>query len=108
VRYKLYGDNNKKEPTANNSKGKHINPDKLYADGIKKRQVRGEIIKGASWMEGNSYTMLPVDKVERCTFRIKIYFKKKEGFYYLSRHGLGYEHKGHSKNVNVKTSVAHT
>jgi hypothetical protein len=67
-------------------------------------------MKGTSWMEGNSYTMLPVDKVERCPFRMTIYFKKKDGLYYLSRHGLGYayEHKGHSKNVNVKTSVAHT
>jgi hypothetical protein len=54
------------------------------------------------------YTMIPVDTDERCPFRMKIYFKKKDGLFYLSRHGSGCEDKGHSKNTNVKTSAAHT
>jgi hypothetical protein len=53
-------------------------------------------------MDGNKlprrrYTMLPVEKEERCPFRMTIYSKKKDGFFYLSRHGSGCEHKGHSK-----------
>jgi hypothetical protein len=35
-------------------KGKDICPDRLNADGIKKWQLRGESMKGAFWMEGNS------------------------------------------------------
>jgi hypothetical protein len=52
--------------------------------------------------------MLPVEKEERCPFRMIIYFKKKYGLFYLSRHGSGCEHKGHSKKKNVTTSAAHT
>jgi hypothetical protein len=54
------------------------------------------------------YTMLPVEKEERYPFRITIYFKKKDDLFYLSRHGSGCEHKGHSNKTNVKTSAAHT
>jgi hypothetical protein len=36
-----------------------------------------------------------------------IYFKKKDGLFYLSRHGSGCEHKGHSKKTNMKTSAMH-
>jgi hypothetical protein len=52
--------------------------------------------------------MLPVEKEERCTFGMTIYFKKKDGLFYLSRHGSGCEHKGHSMKTNVKTSAANT
>jgi hypothetical protein len=34
--------------------------------------------------------------------------QKKDVMFYLSRHGSGCEHKGHSKKTNVKTSAAHT
>jgi hypothetical protein len=54
------------------------------------------------------YMMLPVEKEERCHFRMTIYFKRKDGLFYLSRHGSGCEHKRHSKKTNVKTSAAHT
>jgi hypothetical protein len=37
VRYKVY----EKVPIANNFKGKHIGIDKLHADGIKKRPLKG-------------------------------------------------------------------
>jgi hypothetical protein len=95
---------------ANNFKGKDSGPDKLHVDGIKKLQVRGESMKGATWMEGNSH-----GEDTRCFllrkrkgFRLTIYFKKKDGLFYLSRHGSGCEHKGHSKKTNVKTSAVHT
>jgi hypothetical protein len=52
--------------------------------------------------------MLPVEKEERRPFRMTIYFKRKDGLFYLSRHGSGCEHKGHSEKTNVKTSAAHT
>jgi hypothetical protein len=52
VRYKVYGENKKKVPNANNFKGKHIGTDNLHADGIKKMaKLRGESMKGAIWME---------------------------------------------------------
>jgi hypothetical protein len=55
VRYKVYGENKKKLPNAaNNLKGKDIGPDRIHADGIKKRQLRGKSMKGAIWMEINS------------------------------------------------------
>jgi hypothetical protein len=54
------------------------------------------------------YAMLPVKKEESCPFRMKISYKKKDSLFYLSRHGSGCEHKGHSKKINVKTSAAHT
>jgi hypothetical protein len=55
VRYNIYGGGNKKVPNAaKNFKGKDIGPDRLHADGIKKRQLRVESMKGAIWMEGNS------------------------------------------------------
>jgi hypothetical protein len=51
--------------------------------------------------------MLPVEKEEKCPFRMTIYFKKKDSLLYLSRHGSGCENKGHSKQTNVKNSAAH-
>jgi hypothetical protein len=53
------------------------------------------------------YTILPVEKEERCPFIKPIYFNKKDGSVYLSRHGSGYEHREHSNKTNVKTSAAH-
>jgi hypothetical protein len=54
------------------------------------------------------YIMLPVEKEERCPFRMTTYFKNKDGLSYLSIHGSGCEHKGHSKKTNMKTSAVHT
>jgi hypothetical protein len=71
VRYKVYGENKKKVPNAaNNFRGKDIGPDRLHADGIKNRQLRGGGYERHN-MDGRKlprrrYTMLPVDKEERC------------------------------------------
>jgi hypothetical protein len=51
VKYKVYGVNKKKVHNANKFKGKHIGTDKLQVGGIKKRQLRGESMKCAIWME---------------------------------------------------------
>jgi hypothetical protein len=102
VRYKVYGGNKKKVPNAaNNFKGKYIGPDRLHVDGIKKTAIKGEKYEMRN-LEGSKlpqrrYTMLLVDKEERCPFRMTIYFKNKDGMFYLSRNGSGCEHKGHSK-----------
>jgi hypothetical protein len=50
----LWGKQEKSANAANNFKGKDIGLDRLHADDIKKRQLRGEIMKGAIWMEGKS------------------------------------------------------
>jgi hypothetical protein len=52
--------------------------------------------------------MRPVEKEERCTFRMTIYFKNKDALCYLSRHGPVCEHKRHSKTTNVKNIAAQT
>jgi hypothetical protein len=113
VKYKVYGENKKKVPNAsNNFKGKNIDPDRLHADGIKKKAIKGEKYEMHNLdrrkLPRRRYTMIPVEKEERSPFRMKIYFKKKDGLFYLSRHGSGVEYKGHSKKTNVKTSAAHT
>jgi hypothetical protein len=113
VRYKVYGENKKKVPNAaNNFKGKDIGPDRLHADGIKKTATKGGKYERL-YLDGRKiprriYTMLPVEKEERCLFRMTIYLKNKDGLFYLSRNGSGCEHEGYSKKTNVKTSAAHT
>jgi hypothetical protein len=97
---------------ANNFKGKDIGPDRIHVDGIKKTAIKGETYERRN-MDGRKllwrrYTMLPVEKEERCPFRMTICFKKKDGLFYLSRHVSGCEYKGHYKKTNVKTSAAHT
>jgi hypothetical protein len=101
VRYKVYGENGKKVPNAaNNFKGKDIGPDRLHVDDILKRQLRGTRIKCAIWTEGNSLGenilrfLLRKRKgaLSECQFTSKI-----KMVFYLSRHGSGCEHKGHSK-----------
>jgi hypothetical protein len=113
VRCKVYGENKKKVPdAANNFKGKDIGPDRLHAGGIKKTAIkRGKYERrnlDGRKLPRRRYTMLPVEKEERSPFRMTIYFKKKDGLFYLSRYGSGCEHKGHSKKKNVKTSPAYT
>jgi hypothetical protein len=113
VRCKLYEENKKKVPNAaNNFKGKVIGPDRLYADGIKKTAIKGEKYERRNLDERKlprrRYNMIPVEKGERCPFRMTIYFKKKDGLFYRSIHGSDCEHKRHSKKTNVKTSAAHT
>jgi hypothetical protein len=53
------------------------------------------------------YTTIHVDKDESHPFKIEIYFKTKDGFFYLSIYELECEHKGHSKKPHVKTSAEH-
>jgi hypothetical protein len=91
------GGDKKREPNAatNNSKGKDIGPDRLHADGIIKTAIKGESMKCAIWMEGNS-----LGEVTLCFLLRKMCF--------LSGNGSGYEHKGHFKKTNFKTSAAHT
>jgi hypothetical protein len=77
VRYK------EKVPNSINFKLKHIGPDKLNAGGIektgiKKRKHEMRNLDGRK-IPGIRYMMLPVDKEERCPFRMTIYFKKKDG-----------------------------
>jgi hypothetical protein len=111
VRNKVYGGNKKKVPNAaKNFKGKDSCADKLHTDGIKKIAIKGgnyerRNLDGMKVPRGR-YTILPVEKEERCPFRMTICFKKKDGLFYLSRHGSGCEHKGHYKK-NEKTSAAH-
>jgi hypothetical protein len=82
VRYKVYGENKKKVPNAAKKiKGKDIGPDRLHADGIKKTAIKGGKYEMRN-LDGRKiprrrYTMLPVEKEERCPFRMKIYFKNK-------------------------------
>jgi hypothetical protein len=89
VRYKVYGENKKKVPNAaNNSKGKDIGPDRLHAGGIKKTAIKGGKYERRN-LDGRKlprrrYTMLPVEKEERCPFIMTMYFKKKYGLFYLS------------------------
>jgi hypothetical protein len=107
VRYKVYGGNKKKVPNAaKNFKGKDIGPNRLHADGIKKRQLTRNLYRRK--LPRRRYTMLRVEKEERCPFKTTIYFKNKCGLFYLSRHGSGCDNKGHSKKTDVKTSTAHT
>jgi hypothetical protein len=113
VRYKVYGENKKKvSNAAKNFKGKDIGPDRLHAGGIKKTAIKWEKYERRN-LDGRKlprrrYTMLHVEREERRPFKMTIYFKKKDGLFYLSRHGSGCDHKGHSKKTNVKTSAAHT
>jgi hypothetical protein len=111
-RYKFYGENKKKVPNANTFKGKDIGPNKLHVDGIKKTAIKGRKYERRN-LDGRKlprrrYTMLPVKKDERRPFRMTIYFKNKDGLFYLSRHGSGCEHKGHYKKTNVNTCAKHT
>jgi hypothetical protein len=107
------GTTRKKSQCQQNCKGKHIGPNKLHVDGIKKMAMKGRKYERRN-LDGRKlpwrrYMMIIVDKEERCPFRMTLlYFKKKDGFFYRSRHGLGCEHKGHSKKAKVKTSAAHT
>jgi hypothetical protein len=56
LRYNVHGVNKKKVPSSNTFKGKHIGPDKLHADDIKKTAINGGgVMKGTIWMEGNSH-----------------------------------------------------
>jgi hypothetical protein len=81
VRYKVYGENKKKVPNAANTfKGKYIGPVRLHVDGITKTAIKGETYERRN-LDGRKlprrrYTMLPVEKEERCPFRMTIYFKK--------------------------------
>jgi hypothetical protein len=109
--YNVYGENKKNVPNCNTYNGKHVGPDKLHADGIKKMAIKGRTYEMRN-LDGRKlprriYTMLPVEKEENCPFRMTIYLKKKYGLFYLSRHGSGPEHKGHSKKTNVKISAVH-
>jgi hypothetical protein len=90
----------------------NIGPDRLHVDGIKRMGIKGRKYERRN-LDGRKlarirWTMLPVEKEERCPFRMTIYFKNKDGLFYLSRHGSGCEHKGHSKKKNANTSAAHT
>jgi hypothetical protein len=109
---KVYEENKKKVPNANNVKENHIGPDKLNEDGILKTAIKGgkyarRNLDGRKLLR-RRYTMIPVEKEERCDFRKIINFKDKYGLFYLSRYGSGCDHKGNSKNTNVKTSATHT
>jgi hypothetical protein len=82
VGYKVYEGNKKKLPKANAFKGKHIGPDNLHVGGIKKQAIKGRKYErrnlDGSKLPRRRYTMLPVEKDERFTFSMAIYFKKEE------------------------------
>jgi hypothetical protein len=111
VMYKVYVGNKKKVPNANNFKGKDIDLYKLHEDGIKYTVIKGRKYEKHN-LDGRKLPMrrytMPVEKEERCPFRMTTYFKKEDGLFYLSTHGSGCEQKGHSEKTNVKTSAAHT
>jgi hypothetical protein len=81
VRYKVYGGDKKKVPNAaNNVEGKGIGPYRLHADGIRKTVIKGEKYERRN-LDGKKiprrrYSMISVEREERCPFRMTIYFKK--------------------------------
>jgi hypothetical protein len=86
VRYKVYGGNKKNLPSAaNNFEGKDIGSDRLHEDVFKKTAINwGKYERrnrDGRKLPRKRYSMLPVEKEERCPFRMKIYFKKKDGVF---------------------------
>jgi hypothetical protein len=73
VKYKVCGEYKQKMPNANNFKGKDIGPDRLHADGIKKKAIKGRTYELLNLygrkLPRRRYMMLPVEDEERCTFR---------------------------------------